>query len=103
VTFSADHVTIDSGALAAAGLVAGSEKGICHIPLDPVSFKVMGKGARQLMYVSWTGQARKGGQLYLQDAVIDFVKLGKHEVTLVGKGGCGSVSTERISHLTRVR
>lgn len=104
ITFSGDHMTINSGGLAAAGLVAGSEQAFCLLPQDPISFKIIGNGSKQVLYLSWTGLGRKKPYALLpQDATITFIKFNRNEATLIGLGGCGSVGGQRISHLTRVR
>ena len=98
VTFVDEHLTIDSGGLAAAGLVAASAESFCFTPSDPISFKFVGP----VMYVAWVGQARGTDFSLPQDAVITFVKLGRNRITMVGAGGCGN-STPRISYLERLR
>jgi len=105
VTFAADGtMTVDEGGFAAAGIVNGSARGSCHRPQAPISFKVLGAGAKQKVYLSWTGAARKAPtSLYPQDAVLDVVKLTRNEMILAGQGGCGDVGAVRISYLTRVR
>jgi len=105
VTFAADQtLTIDSGGLAAAGLVNASVKpSICHRPQDSISFRFLGAGAKQKLYVSWTSIPRKAtSPLYPQNAVIDVIKLNAKEAIMIGQGGCGEVGAPRISHLTRV-
>ena len=102
VTFSDQHLTIDSGALAAAGLVAANAESFCFTPSDPISFKFVGEGVGLVMYVAWVGQARGSDFSMRQDAVITFVRLGRNRITMVGAGGCGN-STPRISYLQRQR
>ena len=102
VTFFDEHLTIDSGGLAAAGLVAASAESFCFIPSDPISFKFVGVGVGPMMYVTWVGQARGTDFSLPQDAVITFVKLRRNRITMVGAGGCGN-STPRISYLERLR
>jgi len=106
VTFFEDQtMTIDDGGLAAAGIVEGSETpSICNRPQAPISFKILGAGAKQLMYVTWTAANRKApNTLGRQNAVIEIIKLNRNEAILVGQGGCGALGAPRISHLTRVQ
>lgn len=105
VTFAEDQtLTLDGGGLAAAGLVHRSVKpSICNRPLDPISFKFLGTGAKQKLYVTWTSTPRKATTpLRPQNAVIDVIKLNDREAIMVGQGGCGEISSPRISHLTRI-
>ena len=101
VTFFDNRITINSGGFAAAGLVAALEASFCFIPLDPISFKFVGKGDKLVMYVSWLGESRGGGQTFPQDAVITIVELGRNQITMVGEGGCGTPNPH-ISHLERI-
>jgi len=100
VTFFDDHMTIDSGGFAAAGMVAGSEESGCGIPVDPISFKFIGKA---VMYVSFLAQLRGDGFSFPQDAVITIVKPGRDQLTMVGEGGCGAQGVSRISYLKRIQ
>jgi hypothetical protein len=100
VTFYGDHMTVDSGGFAAAGIVAGSEESGCGIPADPISVKFIGDS---VLYVSYLAQQRGDGFSFAEDAVITIVKHGGNELTMVGNGGCGVQGISRVSYLKRAR
>lgn len=104
VTFFNDHMTIDSGGLAAAGIVAAaiSEETGCFIPLDPISFKFVGEGVRAVMYVSWVDLFSFDGSTFPADAMITIIKFDGNRMTMVGQGGCGT-GIPRISYLERIQ
>jgi hypothetical protein len=105
VTFSADTLTMDAGGFAAAGLVAGSEASFCVIPEAPIHFKVIGTvgPAQPVLYLSYQGQDRPSGDRTPQDALVTVVHSATGQLTMVGRGGCGSLSRPHISYLTLVQ
>ncbi len=90
------------GGFAAAGLVADSEETPCSIALDPVSYKFIGKRSSPMIYLSWLSELGGSGDTYASDAVITIVKHRRKQITMVGSGGCGTVSAPRISYLERM-
>ena len=105
VTFFADILTMDAGGFAAAGLVAGSEDSFCLIPEAPIHFKVIGAvgPAQPVLYLSYQGKDRPSGKRTPQDALVTVVQSAKDQLTMVGRGGCGSLSRPHVSYLTLVQ
>ena len=105
VTFFADTLTMDARGFAAAGLVAGSEDSFCLIPEAPIHFKVIGAvgPAQPVLYLSYQGKDRPSGKRTPQDALVTVVQSGQGQMTMVGRGGCGSLSRPHVSYLTLVQ
>jgi hypothetical protein len=102
VTFFADHLTVDAGALAAAGIVSASESSFCSAASDPISFKLVGSGTQRVLYLTWLGKNRNTGQLGSPvDSAMTILKLSKKSAVLMGTGGCGALGTPHFSYLTR--
>jgi hypothetical protein len=98
VTFYDGYFTLDYGRFAAAGIVSGSEDSYCHIPLDPILFKFIGKS---VIYVSWTGENRSTGNTYPSSSILTIVKKKHNQYTIIGEGGCGATAP-RISYLEKI-
>lgn len=100
VTFSDDGTTftLNSGSLAAIGAIAeNSESVYCTggaRQTGTITYQMFGPNT---MYITWTNVE--------QDSignVVDAQTNNLSQLVLVGQGGCGQISTERISTLTLV-
>jgi hypothetical protein len=102
VSFSANTLTIDEGAFAAAGLAPGNT--ICADIDNPISYEII---SNSIMCVSFTytqisnpnGSISGGGKVIFP---ITIFAHNRNTLSLLGYGGCGSGSG-RISILTKIQ
>lgn len=98
ITFGTDTLTIDSGKLAALGVVNPDDDSMCSDLTGDVNYSLYNNG---IVYATWNTDLGNGNITSNSTAVTMFVQ-NTDSIGLVGSGGCGQVGSNRISILTRV-